>query len=107
LMHFTQLFNMSIHCIHIGPRTDKWEMLKMDGLKEYFHKAYQKDAVECHILENKPDLLQAIDRYIKENEINLLSLTHKKRSLLEKIFKPSMTAKVFYHTEIPLLVFHS
>lgn len=107
LMQFTQLFSMSIHCIHIGPRSDKWEMLKMDGLKDYFQKIYHDSSVECHILENKPDLLQAIDKYVKDNEINIISLTHKKRSLLEKIFKPSLTKKVFYHTEVPLLVFHS
>jgi nucleotide-binding universal stress UspA family protein len=107
LMQFTKLFNMSIHCIHIGPRNDKWEMLKMDGLKDYFQKIYHESSVECHILENKPDLLQAIDKYVKDNEINLISLTHKKRNLLEKIFKHSVTKKIFYHTEIPLLVFHS
>lgn len=107
LMQFTQMFKMSIHCIHIGPRTDKWEMLKMEGLKDYFQKIYQENSVECHILENKPDLLQAIDKYAKDNEINLISLTHRKRGLLEKIFKPSLTKKIFYHTEIPLLVFHT
>jgi nucleotide-binding universal stress UspA family protein len=107
LISFTRYFNLSIHCIHIGPSTDKWESLKMNGLKDYFQKAYKQDSVECHILENKPDLLQAIDNYISENGINILSLTHRKRRLIEKVFKPSVTKKVFYHSEIPLLVFHS
>jgi nucleotide-binding universal stress UspA family protein len=107
LMRFSSLFNMSIHCIHIGAHNDKWELLKMEGLREYFQKAYQKESVECHILDNKPDLLQAIDNYVKENEINLLALTHRKRKLLDKVFKPSIAKRVFYHTEIPLLVFHS
>ncbi|MBN2487263.1 MAG: universal stress protein [Bacteroidales bacterium] len=107
LLQFSKLFKMSIHCIHIGPRTDKWEMLKMDGLKDYFQKIYQENSVECHILESKPDLLQSIDKYVAENDINLISLTHRKRSLLEKVLKPSLTKKIFYHTEIPLLVFHS
>jgi nucleotide-binding universal stress UspA family protein len=106
LMHFTELFNMSIHCIHIGSRDDKWELLKMEGLKDYFQKAYKKDSVECHILSENRDLLQAIDKYVIENDINLLALTHKKRKLLEKVFKPSITKKIFYHTDMPLLVFH-
>lgn len=107
LMHFTRLFDMSIHCIHIGPQKDKWEILKMEGLKDYFQKAYHIESVECHILDNKPDLLQAIDNYIIKNQINIISLTHRKRSLLDKILKSSMTKKIFYHTQIPLLVFHS
>lgn len=106
LMRFTQFLNLSIHCIHIGPRIDKWEILKMEGLKDYFQKAYDKKSVECHILDNKPDLLQALDKYILENNINVISLTHRKRSLLDKVFKSSMTKKIFYHTQIPLLVFH-
>ncbi len=106
LLSFSQLFDMSIHCIHIGPKQDKWESLKMNGLKDYFNKAYQVENVECSILPNKPDLLQAIDAYVSENAINIISLTHKKRNLISKILKPSMTKKVFYHIEVPLLVFH-
>lgn len=107
LMRFTRLFDMSIHCIHIGPKNDKWENLKMEGLKEYFHKVYENEMVECHILDNKPDILHAIDKYVTESGINIISLTHKKRKLIEKVFKPSVAKKVFYHSEIPLMVFHS
>lgn len=107
LMRFTRLFNMSIHCIHIGNKSDKWENIKMDGLKEYFHKAYKDEMVECHMLDNKPDLLHALDEYVSNNSINIISLTHKKRKLIEKVFKPSVAKKVFYHSEIPLMVFHS
>ncbi len=107
LMQFTRMFNMAIHCIHIGPRTDKWEMLKMEGLKDYFKNAYHQNDVECHILDLEPDLLQSIDKYVKENDINMISLTHKKRKLLDKFFKTSVAKKIFYHAEIPLLVFHS
>ncbi len=107
LQKFTRIFNMSIHCIHMGPRRDKWELLKMEGLKDYFHKAYQQDTVECHILEDKPNLLEALDKYITDNQINIISLTHRKRSLLDKVLKPSMAKKIFYHSQIPLLVFHS
>lgn len=107
LMRFTQFLNLSIHCIHIGPRKDKWELLKMEGLKDYFQKAYHKESVECHILDNKPNLLEALDKYVLENNINIISLTHRKRSLLDSVLKSSMTKKIFYHTQIPLLVFHS
>ena len=75
---------MSIHCIHIGSRADKWDNLKMEGLRDYFQKAYQIESVECHILDSKPDLLQAIDNYVQEQDINMIALTHKKRKLLEK-----------------------
>jgi nucleotide-binding universal stress UspA family protein len=107
LMRFAQYSKTEIHCIHIGPRSDKWEILKMEGLKDYFQKVYHKEFVECHILDNKPDLLQSLDKYVQENKINMISLTHRQRNLLDKILKPSLTKKIFYHSHIPLLVFHS
>ncbi len=107
LMRFAQYSKAEIHCIHIGPGKDKWEILKMEGLKDYFRKVYHKEFVECHILDNKPDLLQSLDKYVQENKINMISLTHRQRNLLDKILKPSLTKKIFYHSQIPLLVFHS
>lgn len=107
LMLFTNLFDMQIHCVHIGASTDKWELLKMEGLKDYFKKIYSKEQVECHILSNQSNLLEAIDKYVTDNQINLIALTHRKRNLIKKIFNPSLARKIFYHTEQPLLVFHS
>lgn len=107
LMQFTSIFNLSIHCLHIGNKTDKWEDLKMEGLKDYFQKVYSKDSVECHIIKKEHDLLHSIDKYVAENNIDLISLTYHQRRLLEKVWKPSLTKEIFYHTEIPLMVFHS
>ena len=107
LMRFTNLFNMQIHCVHIGDHADKWEKIKMEGLKDYFQKVYAQEKVECQILPKDADLLHAIDKYVTENNINLIALTHRKRNLIKKIFKPSLTRKIFYHSEQPLLVFHS
>ncbi len=107
LMDFTCMFNMSIHCIHIGPKSDKWETLKMDGLKDYFQNAYKEENVQCHILEKEPDLLHSLDKYVSENDVDIISLTARKRSLLKKVFSRSVAKKVFYHSTIPLLVFHS
>ena len=106
LMRFTNLFPMTIHCIHIGAKNDQWESIKMQGLKEYFQKVYNQESVECEVLSEKTDLLEAVDQYVKEHKINLIALTHMQRNILEKIFKPSLAKKFFYHTEIPLLVFH-
>lgn len=107
LMQFTKLFEMKIHCIHIGSNAGKWEELKMQGLQDYFSSTYHDEMVNCTILPKKGDLLEALDEYIINNKINLVSLTTRKRNLINQVFKPSITKKIFYHTNIPLLVFHS
>lgn len=106
LMRFTSIFNITIHCVHIGTKSDHWDSIKMDGLKEYFQKVYAHDAVVCHVLMKDPDTLHALDNYSLENNIDLIALTHLKRNVLNKLLKPSLTTKIFHHSNLPLLVFH-
>lgn len=107
LMGFTNLLQLTIHCLHIGGKADKWEKVRMDGLRNYFANSYDTTKVECTILGSHKNTLQAIDDYVKVNKINILSLTTRRRNLFEKVFKPSLAKKLFYHSSIPLLVFHS
>ncbi|CAN5751414.1 universal stress protein [soil metagenome] len=46
---------------------------------------------------------ETIDQYIKENEVDVLVMFTHKRSLVGSIFNRSMTKKMSYHTNIPLL----
>ena len=106
LMGFTRLLGLTIYCVHIGGKTDNWERLKMDGLREYFVKTYNEQKVECEILTPSENILQSIDEYVREKKINILSLTTRRRNIIEKLIKPSLTRRLFYHTSIPMLVFH-
>jgi len=107
LMGFTDLMGLTIYCLHIGNKPDKWDKIKMDGLKEYFLKSYNTSKVDCDILTPEKNVLDAINDYIREKEINLISITSRKRNVYEKFFKPNLTKRLFYHSNIPLLVFHS
>jgi nucleotide-binding universal stress UspA family protein len=107
LMSFTSLLGLTICCAHIGGKSDNWDRLKMDGLRNYFKNVYKETQVECEILKPGENILHSIDDYIKRNSINILSLTSRRRNIIEKLTKPSFTRKLFYHTNIPLLVFHS
>jgi nucleotide-binding universal stress UspA family protein len=107
LMGFTNLMGLRIHCLHIGNKPDIKDKIKMDGLKDYFQKSYKGSKVECDILAPEVNTIDAINNFINEKDINLISITSKKRNVYEKIFKPSLTKKLFYYSNIPLLVFHS
>lgn len=49
------------------------------------------------------DFEDAIKTYIAENDTQMLAMVTHKRSFLESIFNKSMTRKMSYHTDIPLL----
>ncbi|MBN1158571.1 MAG: universal stress protein [Bacteroidales bacterium] len=106
LMNITEQFDFDIHCVHITEDPGSWDRVKMEGLMEYFRKSYGKSQVQYSFVSPK-NLLEDLDQKIRDLKINILSLTSHRRKLFERLFKPDITKKLFYHTSIPLLVFHS
>jgi nucleotide-binding universal stress UspA family protein len=50
------------------------------------------------------DFENAIEQYVDRNDIKLLAMVTYQRSFFERLFYPSMSKKMSYHTRIPLLV---
>lgn len=105
LMLFTGQLQLEIHCVHIGTDPDRWDMIRMEGLMDYFRKAYNTSAVTYGFL-NQSRLTEELDKLIRESEINIISVTAHRQSILERLFRPNLTKKIFYHSAVPLLVFH-
>ncbi len=105
LINLTDQLDMDIQCVHIGDDPDSWDKVKMEGLMKYFATAYGKTGVTYSFV-NQKNLLLDLDELIRQRNINILSLTAHRQSILNKLFKPNLTKKLFYHTSIPLLVFH-
>ncbi|HEX2395827.1 MAG TPA: universal stress protein [Bacteroidales bacterium] len=104
LINLTNQLNLDIHCVHIGD-PDSWDKVKMEGLMKYFAEAYGKTQVSYSFISQK-NLLVDLDQLIRDRNINILSLTAHRQSIFEKLFRKNITKKLFYHTSIPLLVFH-
>ena len=49
------------------------------------------------------DFIDAMQDFIDKNEIDMLAMFTHKRTFPDKIFNPSITRKMSYHTRIPLL----
>jgi nucleotide-binding universal stress UspA family protein len=50
--------------------------------------------------------IPALEKYVAENNIDLIAMTKRKRNMIAKLFSPEITRKILFHTDIPLLVFH-
>lgn len=50
------------------------------------------------------DFEESLEAYMMENDIDCLVMVTYKRNLWERLFHPSITKKMSYHTKIPLLV---
>lgn len=106
LISIVKWLDMDIYCLHIGgEEKDQWDKVKMEGLREYFNKVYDKPNVKSDLIFSK-DMIKSLDDFITSNNIDLISLTAHKRNIISKLINPDITLKILYHTRIPLLVFH-
>ncbi len=107
LISIMSLFNVNIHCLHVSDEPDSAIVkAKMNQLKDYFTEINPKVNVYCSIAKG-PDIVKTYKRYIIDNKINLVALTHQKRNLIYKILNPSITKKILYESDVPVLLFHS
>ena len=54
-----------------------------------------------------PSVVDGLDEYVRENQTDILSLYIPRRRLWERLFHLRTTKAMAFHTEIPLLIFHS
>ena len=106
LMLLTEPYHLKINYLHIckDPESHK-EILKLEGIKKYFSEVYRDYNIEFFTADNK-DILVQIDELVLEKQIKIIAISRKKRGLISKLFKSSLTKRLFYHTTVPLLVFH-
>ncbi len=98
--------DVMVHFIHYDSNEDPWAEVKLRGLKDYFSEQFPTINMKSHLLKG-PDLLTTYDEYIRTNEVDVISLTTHRRSLLTRMFNPSMARKIVFHTNTPMLVFHA
>jgi len=107
LMNLIRPFNMKIHCAHIAiDKENPLDQPKMDLLKEHFQKEFDDFSLACDIIRHR-DVFQGLEDYIDEKDIDMIALTTRKRGVIERLFNPSLARRMLFHTNIPLLVFHS
>lgn len=104
LMTLVYLFDVKIYCVHIGKH--KHDSVLMDNLENHFEKHYAGYDIECTLIEST-NVLEELQHFVDEKNIDIVAMTTHKRNILTRIFNPSLTRKVLFHTHTPLLVFHA
>jgi len=107
LMTLVRPFNMNINFVHFSSEESlTLDQAKMDRLRKHFLKEYQDYKISCDTVVNE-NIVEGMQEYIAENKIDLIALTTHKRGMIEKLFNLSLAKKMLFHSNIPLLVFHS
>lgn len=105
MLHFIKNRDVTIHLTHIvNKKNGQWDdEMKMEGVKAYFSKRYPDIKTNLAIIDGT-DLLQTLDDYIKKANIDILALTTAKRNIFARMFSPSVSRKMLFYSDTPLLV---
>jgi hypothetical protein len=87
------------------PIYDEWNNIRLSGIREYFKKQYPGMDIVYTVLDDG-DLLLAVERFILDNQIDMIALTTHRRNILARMFNPGIARKMLFHTDSPLLILH-
>ena len=93
-----------IELVHIASKkNDKWDEIKLAGVKSYFSKQYPSLTLDYKLIDTE-DMLKSLDEYIKNDKVDVLALTTSKRNIFARMFSPSISRKMLFHSDTPLFV---
>jgi len=104
LLEFANIYDSEITLLHIietGKDTMDLNQKEFEKIKQSV--TYDKIRLE---LVKEENILEGINDYVNSNNVDVLAMAIRKRTLLDKIFSRSLTKKMAYHTRIPLLALH-
>jgi nucleotide-binding universal stress UspA family protein len=96
-------FQPKIKCVHFNEK-ESYNEDKIKELEAYFSETAPELKVEFYSLPAK-DKVKDMNKFIEEQNINMLVMYKPKRTFFESIFHKSYTQKMAKHTTIPLLIF--
>ena len=107
LMSILYPFDIKVVCAHVGqPTGDGWDLAKLNGMKDILKEKYRTETFDCRLIVGN-NTLEALEQFIKDEDIDILSLTTHKRNMISRLFNPSLARKMTFHAHTPLLVFHA
>jgi nucleotide-binding universal stress UspA family protein len=94
-------FNSKVKCLAV--RTHKFGVTE-EGI-EYWKSEFKNEPVEFFVIPHD-DVKETILDFVEHQEIDILSMVTQKRNFFEELFTHSLTQKLSYHIETPILAFH-
>ena len=96
-------FHFTISFIHLSTENDAWDEIKLAGIKDYFQKQYPQLELHYNVIK-EDNILSNLDKYVKEENIDVLCITNYKRNIFARLFNPSIARKMIFHANTPILV---
>ena len=105
LQNLIQQLGAAIHFLYVAPDDSNRDSLSSQLLDTLFADGEPNYSFTIEILE-QDDVISGINNYVKENQIDLTIMYNVTRSWWKSLVHRSMSKRMAFNTETPLLVMH-
>lgn len=102
-MRLMKPYHFKVYFLHLSTNPDTWDEIKLNGVKAYFSQQYP-DMDSAFALIKGQKLIQCLNAYIQEQQLDMLVITAQKRSIFSRLFNPSLANKMLFHSHTPVMV---
>jgi len=96
---------IEVYILHISKKDDLWNEIKLSGMKNYLKENILLLEIHYKLLDSANERLEvAIDNFVKENQIDMISMSSSRRNIFARMFNPGLARRVIFHSKTPLLV---
>jgi nucleotide-binding universal stress UspA family protein len=99
--NLAKLFDAHVHCVYVKTKKSDVNPVTIEDWKFLL----KEEKVSIHVIEAE-DVKQTILNFVQTHEVNMLAMLNFKRGFFEELFRQSLTQKLSYHSEVPILVIH-
>lgn len=96
-------FEISFIHLNADEQRRTWNEIKLAGIRDYFLKQYPQLKITYKVI-TEDHLLNNLDDYVKEEQIDVLCISNYKRNVFARLFNPSIAKRMVFHSETPLLI---
>lgn len=104
--NFITYKDIKITLMHVNitnKEDQKWIEAELQNIGKHFKEIYPQLNIAYKLIDS-PDIPQAVNEYVKKENIAVICLNTRKRNLLERIFAPSISRKVLIDSDKAILV---
>lgn len=104
MMDFLKLNPVKVYLAHIAKKEDVWNEIKLSGIQKRFTELYPHLQTEYKLIEQSEGLEEALDKFVIEHKIDMISLSSSRRNIFARMFNPGIARRMLFHSDTPLLV---
>jgi nucleotide-binding universal stress UspA family protein len=106
LLEWIGKFDAELDFVHVADKGESIDAEQYANMSEITELAKRYENVRFKILYDK-DIIDELEVFVEEEKIDMLVMVTHKYPFFKRLFNPSLTRKMAFDTEMPLLVFQA